>query len=310
MFNNFQEQFKEQEAKIQDGKGSNKLYFGLGAAKILAINPTEEKLAEIIGPEAAKRFDTQYAKRSASYVEGAMERPVTIWLTDREEKCRPVVTTINLIDKEVISQKGTPQYKTIMVGQDWSIASCTYLKDVEANTVQKGLTSKNETTYDRQILGPARMGEAKYLAFLNAILDFPDQTKFYEALSENGLDFDTVYSGDFSGLHSFVDWINRHDPENNIYPKNPIVLFTVKVKKDGSLQQDVFLSDRTMFTNRYGVTKGQIENIRKQHEDSVDRIARGFTTKHYYIGKFAEYDTSLMDQDAPDIDKEVDDWDF
>jgi hypothetical protein len=94
-----------QEQTGQNSGGSFKKYTGLALSKIVAINPTQEVLAEILNPAAAAKFNTQYALAKSPYGD-QMVRPVTIWIQDVAEKMSPVAINLNLSMTDYVSKEG------------------------------------------------------------------------------------------------------------------------------------------------------------------------------------------------------------
>ena len=302
MFSDYKQAFKEQEERIESGSTNKPVMVGMAAVKTLAINPTEADLKEIIG-DVASRFDTKYATSPDQYNDGKPSRTINFWFTDKEEQVSPLIVGIKLVNTPRVSQKGKPQYWIMRSGtagdSEWNMLSTLWSDEVKVgDVVNKTSASGNE--YTETVLKEAKVGEEDYYLLLKNMLKWPDDTTFFEALEKEGLDFDTVFGGDFEGLHKLVTYLTPEveDEENKV--KTFIGLFTARVKNDGRIVQSFAMKNSTWFYNNYGgPTKGMIKAVEQEREkrfkhDGLDIIK----DKYALIDHLQPYSDELVKEVA------------
>ena len=311
MFNNYKEQFQQQETRIKENQREMPtVYVGWARTLVLGINPDQEQLNEIIG-DVAEKFDTKYQTTPDQYKDNKLSRPITFWLSDLDRKVSPVIKTIRLIDSPRLSKEGKLQYWSMMRGSNengsWSILTTKWSNDVKPGDARLSKTSRNP--YTEEILFPVRYGEEQYYNLLKKIIKFPDDEQFLNALKEEKLDFDTVYNGNFEGLHNLVNWINEtkalEDGTEVEDYKTFIGIFTAKIKDDGVVRQDFSMREETQFVDNYGVlTTGMRAAIEKASEEALERTAIDIIREAYTLDPLVEYSEDVVKKEvqAPDVD--------
>jgi len=278
MFNNYKESIN------QNTKSVNEVYVGIGVAKVLAINPTQDELSSIIGPETAERFDTKY--NTTTNYNGDQSRPITVWLTDEDEKVRPTILNLNLADVPRVSKNEKTQYLGYRVDPEGNPTTLSFAWPEKNNPEQfdwfKPLTE-------------AKDGMEQYYTFLYTILRWNDPTNFVEALVENELDFDTIYNGNFDGLRRLVDYLNDNDI-NSI-----TMLFDARmIERDGGamMVQSVVNRPNTWRKEYNGINDWVLnyyEGVRKKQVDAGYDISKNF----YIIDHLQPYTDELRTKEIP-----------
>lgn len=322
MFNDYKEAFDKQEERIEEIKkeqaeksGIKPVMVGAGAVKVLAINPTEEQLKEIIG-EVATKFDTDYKTSPSQYHDNKPSRPIAVWITSEGDEVSPTLINFRLVDTPRLSRDGKPQYWNLMSGTTpkgaWNILTTLWSNDVSVGDVQEKESTVGNS-YTNTVLAPVRIGEENYYYFLKTLLGWPDDSTFMEAMKKVGLDFDTVFSGDFSSLHRLVEEelstvVIDDEGEEQTNHKTFIGIFTAKLRDDGRVTQSFCMNKDTWFVNNYGVLtkkdKAKIEDLRTKRfaRDAMDIIKDLYT-----LDPLTEYSEEAVKQNVPE-DTNVDDW--
>lgn len=254
----------------QTSSAAPKLFTGIAGVKILAINPTDGELADIIGAEQAAKFDTSYAIQERN---GQSFRSLSIWYTDKDENLRP--STVGLI----IS--GAP--KTFDSGNSQLIndrlQNCIANPDTIDDNPRMGW-------FKREGMRIARQGEVDYYDLMGKILrfDYKGDASLIDVLKSEGMDFDTVLNGNFDGLRKFAAYVK----DNGILFN---ALYTVREKEDGDktyFNQKLILRPETTFRTTTGITSDwEIEKLTKTYKDTKER---GYDlTKDWFTFKFQEF---------------------
>ena len=274
MFSNHKENINKSENNVSS------VYVGIGVAKILAINPTQEELASIIGDEMAQKFNTEYDLKP-NY-NGDQSRPVTIWVTDQDNKVRPTILNLNLVDKTRVSQNDNTQY--FGYRKD---------KDGEPTTINFGWRDEENEWF--KPLEEAKDGMEAYYMFLYNLLRWNDPETFVEALVENKLDFDTVYNGEFQGLRDLIDFINTNEINSMV------MLFDARyLERDSGamMVQSVVNRPNTWLRDYNGVNDFVIGYYRKLREKQID-AGYDVTKNFIVIDELQEYSDELRNKEIP-----------
>ena len=236
-------------------------YVGVAPLKVLAINPTREQLREIIG-DGADKFNVEYAQRP-NYNQVTV-RPLAIWVSDYEGKVSPTLLNYDLGLEYVESKSG----KGLFFSDD-------------------GKTSyaATEAMMPSWTKGPfikSRIGEAAWYDLVYKLFkwDQNDETPFSKFLKDTGLDLETIYAGNFKGVHDFVEYAKAQD-------FTVIAPFTVKVDhtENGEVyRQRVLNRPEYIFSNWSGVTDSQIKSL-VTREAAQQEQGYQFTNDGYCITK-------------------------
>ena len=217
MFDNSKEQLQTQ------GTGSYKQYTGLYPMQIVAINPTVEKLTEIIG-EGASKFKLDYSV-------GQYGKPVTFWFKSPDNKVQPFSRTI-FLNKENITSEGTG--KTMVLNNSTG----------QYGTVQSTWSDGPDSLpawFSKDGVRPAQKGEYDYYDLLVKFLRFRDKSdgsgvSYVEFFKAEELDFDSVYDGDDSALNKLAEYLTDNG-------NSAVMLLTVKEADGGKSYQSVELGN-------------------------------------------------------------------
>ena len=173
--------------------GLNTTYVGAGSMKVLAINPTQEQLGEIIGEEAAGKFNTEYSIRE-NYNKQQV-RPLTIWVTDKDENVSATIINYDLGKDYVQSKSGKSQFFSDDGQVSWANST---------DTIQSWIEGPHTQT---------TTGQSDWYSFVYKMVKWNknDDVPFTQFMEEMNLDVDSIYDGDFSGLHSFVEYMKEKE---------------------------------------------------------------------------------------------------
>lgn len=279
LFNKYQDQ-------LNKASKTQTLYTGVNYAKVIAINPTKAKLAEILGDESrAEKFDTEYNIKE-NPLTNIKVRPVSVWVTDFEENVSPTLINFELAD-EVHKSNSSDNVKIINA----------YLQDSYALNPDTLLANANMSWFSDTGIRVARVGEVDYYKFISTLLkyDLQGDITFDTFVKDTKIDFDSVYSGEFSGLRALVDYAN----ENEFVFAG---LFCVKEREtdEGIRHYQDFLS-RSELIYRTSVSKSLSsikDNIRTKKED---KEKDGYQlTSRLFTYDFMEFDREQCVNVAPE----------
>lgn len=258
--------FGDYEKSMNSSSEGLSFYTGLAPIKILAINPTEEELAEIIGEDAAKKFDTDYALTEGFNEETV--RPVNIWYQDKEEKVSPSTFTINISEDEVVSRNGNNQ----LINDKLQTAFMSK-EDIEKHPKMGW--------FDLSTARNAKIGEENLYKLISQFLrwDFDSEVEFMDMIRKTGVDVQTVYDGNFEGLRAFAKYVKDNE-------FNMIGCFVVsqKTTDDGIRNRQGFLTNPdTWYRTATGeVVQGIKDNFFNKHKKAVDQ-GRQLSSKYYTV---------------------------
>lgn len=246
--------------KFNDGLTGKKvnsaeLYTGLYPNKVLAINPTEEELKEIIGDNASK-FDTKYEIHNSPILEGTKVRGVNIWLQDKDGVTNPTLMTIDLGDTTAVSSSGSKRIINDKLQTAWSAS----VETVVDNPKMEWFSHKG--------IREAKVGEEDYYRFLSAYMKFDTKSEvdFVQYCRDRGISFEEIYEkGNFASLKELVAWGNTDEGE-----KEPwfITQLWVAKRTDNGFRQEVLNKSETWFRcNQDKVTSYEVNLLKKREED-------------------------------------------
>lgn len=324
MFGKYAEDFKTQENRIEEYQKQqeenrpkpNPVYVGSGPVKVLAINPNQEQLTELIG-EVAEKFDTSYNSKPDQYNDNKMSRTLSVWITDKDSQVAPTLINFKLVDAPRTSRNDKPQYWNMMRGTStngaWSILSTLWSDDLKVGDTEEK-ESKVGNVYTNNVIAPVRIGEESYYMFLKTLLGWPNDETFLEAMVEVGLDFDTVFNGNFEALHRLVNDELTKDVtlEDGTVEKRPVTfigIFTARLRDDGRVVQSFSTNSNTWFSNTGNLdvlTRKNKESIEKQRERRMANDGMDVIRDLYTLDPLVEYSEEAVKQEVADTN--VDEW--
>lgn len=256
---------------------SIKYFTGLAPIKVLAINPTESKLQEVIG-DAATKFDTEYSVTQDLNQNDV--RPINFWVQDVEENISPTLFSINLGKDVVKSQSGNVQIVNDKL-------QYSYASSIEALT-----SNPNMSWFSQEGIREARIGEVDYYKFITQLLrvNLNADTSYVDILKVEKLDFESVYEGDFSGLRKLPEYTQSKD-------MSVVMPLIVKEREKGLRQEVLVRADLMYRTDTASVNETMKNSMMKQHNDAVERGAQ-LSTKYYTVD-FMEFDKGECLNDVP-----------
>ena len=257
------------------GNGSNNnaindVFVGVAPIKVLAINPTKEQLGEIIGEEAAGKFNVAYDIRQ-NYNKQEV-RPLTIWVTDVDETVSPTIINYDLGKDYVKSKTEKFQYFSADGKDSWA---------ADEGSIQDWVTGPHQQ---------CTVGMKDWYSFVYKLVKWDmdvaeeNDTSFFEYLQDVGLDVDTIYDGNYEGLHGLVDYAK--DQQFSVTG-----MFTAKVDhtEDGErVRQRVLTRNDYIFYNYNGVTFKQLEAFKRREERQM-KSGYPLTSNGYFIQDAAAY---------------------
>lgn len=251
----------EQQLNKQTSAPKN-LYTGLTTFKVLGINPNLSDLSEIIGEERASKFDLTYGIRED--IAGNRVRPITIWIQDTNELMNPTIFTINIGDFDAVSQRGNYQIMNDRFQHSY------------AESIEKLTENPNMYWFSQEGIQVAKHGIIDWYEFVNKLLrfDLSGEEKFLKFVKDTKLDFDTLYKGDFSGLHELVKYANAKE-------MSFIGIALVKEKEGEAFYQD-FLDKSNFWFKGDNVTEAIKDKVRSEIKNAEDR-GYNITSKHYTV---------------------------
>lgn len=270
------------------------VYTGLTATKVLGINPNREQLKKIIG-DGAEKFNVKYEVED-NPVLGAKTRPLVMWLQDKNEKVSPFIFQTNLGKDLQKSKSGNVKVINSKLQDTWGASKEAVIENPKMSWFSQ--TGIRET----------RIGEFEYYKFLATLLRFDfnnESVNFFEMCADLDLDFDKVLSGDYSGLHSLVEYINKAESEKYIG-----LVFAAKQKQDGNYRQDILWIPELFYRTGGEISEGQIINF---EEKCADKEAEGYpyAASKEFSSRFKEFTASTPKETVSPETTEInniDDW--
>lgn len=237
-----------------------KRYVGIGASRILAYNPTKEKLDEIMGYESS--FEPEYTRE----VDGEKEASIHFIIQTVPEQCNGIEiknkAMFTLRAKPALSSDGT----TVQVLDDYGNYARVNFEDAKAGKALPSNYKIDQTHYRI-----ACEGEVDLTVFLKKFLGIPNSLDYSNGVwtvkkdaAENAKfrleNIKDYFKGDFSEIQQALDY----QPNNVIK-----LLYGVKTKDDGKQIQTVCTNaDLTMRNNASASVIARVEKdlaSAKQH---------------------------------------------
>ena len=237
-----------------------KRYVGIGASRILAYNPTKEKLDEIMGYESS--FEPEYTRD----VDGEKEANIHFIIQTVPEQCNGIEiknkAMFTLRAKPALSSDGN----TVQVLDDYGNYARVNFEDAKAGKALPANYKIDQTHYRI-----ACEGEVDLTVFLKKFLGIPNSLDYANGAwtvkkdaAENAKfrleNIKDYFKGDFSEIQQALDY-----QPNNIIK----LLYGVKTKDDGKQIQTVCTNaDLTMRNNASASVIARVEKdlaSAKQH---------------------------------------------
>ncbi len=184
------------------GGNASKLFTGLSAFKVLAVNPDKTEIEKMLNKEYKLNVDYSIVQ-----LNGRSFRPIEIWLQDVGKNIDPVPMRFLISNEDDVSPSGTMRFVNS--------------KGVFTVSKSKESLDSNEkmTWFTKHPYRLAKIGENELFTFMQKLMrynSYPDDAKFMEEADKNGITIDAIYNNNLTGLRNFFTWCN----ENN----NSIVL--------------------------------------------------------------------------------------
>ena len=243
----------------------------------------------------------------------------------------PTIQTIRLVDTPRTFSTGNKQWFALRNGTDkngnpYSMLVTTWGKNREVGQVSEHIGKTSGQPYIDKILSQVRVGEENYYDLLKVITKWSDMSNFLEGMKSEGLDFDTVYEGDFDGLHNLVNnFINgtkvvpvldengtlTNEVETVDNLQTFIGIFTAKIKENGKVVQAFSMNPTTWFPDNYGaLTKGMRTTIEKARKERLNRDGKDIIAGAYTLDPLTEYNEDAVKQEFPTVNPDDFDFDF
>jgi hypothetical protein len=266
-------------------------YTGITPFKVLLINPTEEQLSEYLG-EYASKF-TNYEK-----VENRekMVRPINLWLTDINENINPFPVTISVGEDDVVYSTGSRQFinKQMLESKRQDLEA--YKETLRSDTSKYGWM-------DVDSFRAAKIGQYEWYKLVAQLFrfDFKSDFNFFKFLEDNKLDTETIFDGDFEGLHQFVKYLN----DNNNY-----FFGIAAVRDNGEKKRQTIVRDPETYmrSNVDGeVTDGMKDYIKKRHDQAYDN-GRSLSSALYTINSTQRFKAEECVNNIPEEPTSATSW--
>ena len=187
--------------KLNRSEGSSKkLYTGFFSGKVVAVNPTKEELAALIGYDL--KDDAEDIKYEGTTDKGEEFRSLSFWLKSEGPEAKYFNARFRLVDKVVFSEKtGKTQFVNMTAGSTWV--------DDEANLPDwfTHFQNKDKKNLADKLWRGAIQGEANLYVFMRAWLskvewyDYEKMMKFGGEATNCLIDKDRM----FRNLEMYVE---------------------------------------------------------------------------------------------------------
>ena len=284
-FNQFNEAFNTSEG------GVSAVYTGLTATKVKAINPNQKQLKELIG-DGAEKFNTQYKVEDNSVLE-TKTRPLVFWLQDKEEKVSPFIVQTNLGKAPRKSKNDNVKVINSKMQDTWGA------------TKEDVMNNPNMSWFDQTGIRECRIGEFEYYKFISTLLrfDFNKDVDFFDMCQKLNIDFDTVLSGNYQGLHDLVEYANTEGSEKYIG-----LVFAAKQKQDGNYRQDVLWIPDVFYRTGGEISQAQVINFEEKCADQ-EEAGYPYGGTREFTSQFKEFNGATPQEEVSPA-AEVDDSDL
>ena len=265
-----------------------KRYIGVGASKILAVNPTKAELDKIMGYESQN--EPEY---TGSDDDGKWARVTFIVETDPDQ-----CNGIDIKNRVMFTLRNTTAYnrdKTkVQVIDDYG--NKTWANDDEAKAEKKLIYSNGNTLKIADKYRMACSGEADLVAFLKAYLCVDDAFNYANGswnLKPNADDYKFAledikkyFDGDFSEVKDAI----KLQPNNKVK-----LLYGVRTNDDG--RQFQAIATRNNFVLRNSAGSNAIARLEKELFNA--KQAGSYASTEFKVQELAEYNVEPTDLSQP-----------
>lgn len=182
------------------GERTSKLFTGLSAFKVLAVNPSKEKIEEMLGREYKLNVDYSIVN-----LNGRNSRPIEIWVQDVNSNIDPTPLRFYISQDIDVAQSGAIRFVN-------EKGVFTYSKGKEL--LQE---NANMQWFTKVPFREAFIGETELFTFMQKLMrynNYSDDAQFMRDAAENGITIENIYNNNLEGLRKFFEWCNGND--NNI----------------------------------------------------------------------------------------------
>lgn len=203
---------------------------GLGAVKVVGVNPTNEEYKAITGKDMP--YTLEYKKQANSNAGGRMEFPIRV-LIHQEEKNVYGFVNFNVSDEDDVASTGSKRFVD-------SKGNMTYSKDLE--TIK---ANEKMNWFDSDNARPLTTGEYSLFTFIKVLTSYDSRAEganFLGDMEKNGITGKMLFSGNLKGLKALFDWTNKQNYAI-------VVPFAVeeKVNDKGTLENQKIISNPDLF---------------------------------------------------------------
>lgn len=265
-----------------------KNFVGLGAVKLVAVNPNKKELEVLLGRDLER--DPDYSIKEDQ--NGVKTRPLSLWFENSEGK---IISERLYMGNKPITTKDGDKFKFINALGQISYFSPT-AEDIQNNP-------KVNKWYKPNGMRKLLLGEDILYQTLQAFTRYDARAEganWMEVMNNIKLTGEEIYGGNFDGLKKFAQYIQ--DNNNQL-----IVLHAVKRRETDEgvrYNQQLVLREETMFRT----TNGEIMEwmFGKLKEFKSAQVAAGYeiTNADYLIGALAPYVPNSFEDEA-NVPKDV-----
>lgn len=271
---------------------------GPGVFIPLAVNPSNADYLKITGKDMPytldySLYDTDYNGVTVS------ARPISILGYNPDLDVYEFIK-FTLINKDVTTNAGDKFRFVNKVGQ------MSYFAATPEEIINN---PKVNTWYNTEMLSRLRIGEEAIYTFIQKLIKYDHSSEgaqFVVDLKKVGADFDTLYSGNMSGLIKLIEWAKT---ENHSLG----VLYTVKerVKDDKVYSTQNIENNPNLFfntlidssTGKHVISSGSVKKLDSYVEDREKAGLVG--VKNYYTRELSLYDKSKCVNYAPTPEEQI-----
>jgi hypothetical protein len=203
------------------------LITGIGAAQIVAVNPSNDEYKQIVGRDMP--YDLKYDIQV---------------LGDDRTNFRPINFLVKNVEKDVFG------FVRFSISDKDDVSSTGSINSIDGvgNTAYINTTETNQYTwFNSKDSRPLKKGEAGLHKFLQTLVKYDskaEEANWLVDLTSSGVTPQKLYNGDVSGLRALINWANSVSLEykGDTYKGHTIgVLWTVKkspkMDKDSGLEK-------------------------------------------------------------------------
>lgn len=276
--------FEKYTSQLNKASKANSLYTGVANLKVLGINPTQDQLAEILGDaDKAHKFDTNYTIKEN--LNNIPVRPINIWVQDVDENTSPILMSLELADKEQSAQN-TDSVRVIN----------NYLQTTWSASVSAVTSNPKMSWFSDTGIRVAKIGEENYYRFVSTLVryDLQGEQSFMNFLTDNSLDVDSVYGGNFDGLRGLV----QYAANNNFVFAAPLVVKEKETDEGTRFYQEVL--NKPDFWYRSTVD-GSLDWVADNFkEKALKKEEEGYPINRLYTYEFTTFDKEKCVNSAPE----------